>query len=266
MKNILPFFKQCLVHSRRCQCTNQAAALSFDTLLALVPFLILAFTLLSYFPIAPELIVQTEHWLLSHIVNDAGGTMTANIDQVLDQSRQLSLPSVVGLVFSTWLLMHNLQESLSCAWRARSRAKHVLLSFIYGLAMLLVPLVLTYSLMASTYLSHWLPFTSHLLSLSSCFVWLLLTYRLLPSAEVPWKSALISATLATITLTLLRSLLLAYFSWFDGYTIIYGAFVSIPIFLVWLFLIWLVILWGSIMGYTWITWTASDTQHSSSES
>src|SRR5690606_29257887 len=66
-----------------------------------------------------------------------------------------------------------------------------------------------------------------------------------PNRPVRWKDALIGGFCTAIVLESLRVGIAYYLTRFPSYTIIYGAFATIPIFLLWVYLSWMVILLGA---------------------
>jgi hypothetical protein len=76
----------------------------------------------------------------------------------------------------------------------------------------------------------------------------MLLYRLLPSATVRWREALVGALLAAIIFDLLRSLLGWYVARLPTYTVVYGTFSALPVFLLWLSLGWMALLAGALLA------------------
>ena len=66
-----------------------------------------------------------------------------------------------------------------------------------------------------------------------------------PNRSVRWKDALVGGFFTAIILEFLRVGIAYYLARFPSYTIIYGAFATIPIFLLWMYVSWLVILLGA---------------------
>jgi len=75
---------------------------------------------------------------------------------------------------------------------------------------------------------------------------LTLLYGVVPARRVEWRHALLGGTLAGLGFEIAKRGFAIYLSKVPTYTLIYGAFATIPIFLVWLYLSWLVVLTGAI--------------------
>jgi membrane protein len=76
---------------------------------------------------------------------------------------------------------------------------------------------------------------------------LILLYWLIPARRVEWSHAFVGGVLAAIAFELSKRGFAIYLQRVPTYALIYGAFATIPIFLVWLYLSWLVVLTGAIL-------------------
>jgi membrane protein len=75
-----------------------------------------------------------------------------------------------------------------------------------------------------------------------------LLYWLAPNDRVRWRHALVGALVCVGLLAILNLLLSLYFTRFPSYTIVYGAFAALPLFLLWLFAVWMSILIGALVA------------------
>ena len=76
---------------------------------------------------------------------------------------------------------------------------------------------------------------------------LTLLYAVVPNRAVEARDALIGRVLAGIAFELAKRGFAIYLTRFPTYTLIYGAFATIPIFLVWLYVSWVVVLAGATL-------------------
>jgi membrane protein len=72
-----------------------------------------------------------------------------------------------------------------------------------------------------------------------------LIYRILPHRHVPWRHALLGAAVAAVLFESGKDLFTLYVSFAPTYSVVYGTFAAVPIFLVWVYLSWLVVLLGA---------------------
>src|SRR5690606_1649811 len=69
-----------------------------------------------------------------------------------------------------------------------------------------------------------------------------------PNRKVLWRDALIGGLGTAIVLEIMRTAFAFYLTRFPSYTVIYGAFATLPIFLLWIYMSWLVILVGATVA------------------
>jgi membrane protein len=75
-----------------------------------------------------------------------------------------------------------------------------------------------------------------------------LLYRMVPSRPVLPLHALIGGVVAGIAFELMKKVFAIYVTHFPTYTLVYGAFASVPFFLIWIYLSWLVVLSGAVIA------------------
>ena len=79
---------------------------------------------------------------------------------------------------------------------------------------------------------------------------LVIAYRTVPNRYVPTRHALIGGVVAALLFELVKHLFVAYIVRVPTYKLVYGAFASVPIFLLWLFCCWMVVLIGAEVAAT----------------
>ena len=72
-------------------------------------------------------------------------------------------------------------------------------------------------------------------------------YRYVPNMPVRRGHAWIGGIFATLGIELARRLLALYISAVPTYSVVYGAFATVPILLIWIYVVWLVILLGAVL-------------------
>src|SRR5690606_30928638 len=72
-----------------------------------------------------------------------------------------------------------------------------------------------------------------------------LIYSAVPNARVPLRHALIGGLFAAVLVEVAKALFGLFVSLFPGYQLIYGAFATVPLFLLWIYLSWLIVLFGA---------------------
>ena len=235
---------------------TNAAALSFTTVLALVPAAAVTFSMLSVFPVFEEWSQELERFVYSNLVPAAGELVQSHLQEFVGQTGRLTAFGLLFLVVSALLLLFTIEETLNKIWRVEhSRSLlHRILS--YWAVLTLAPLLMGASLSMTSYLvaqafdgdgavalaRNWflgiLPFLFEVLA----FV---LLYMAVPNKPIRLLHACAGGATAALLFELTKQAFTWYITNFHSYEVIYGALSSIPIFLLWVYLSWLVVLVGA---------------------
>lgn len=241
------------------RCSQVAASLSFTTLLSLVPLLTVALGLFSRLPQFIHMEDVLRKFLFDNLLPTKAGNIVATYAlQFSDNANRLTLIGSVVLFITAIMTMLTIDHSFNAIWRvrrARPLAKRVTM---YGVGLVLGPPVIafgmalvTFALSASLGLVHEPPWLRTALfgALPVLFMTALLAalYRYVPNRSVARSHALIGGVFATALFSLAQKL----FGWFiiglPTYRLVYGAFATLPIFLLWLYLSWTVVILGALL-------------------
>jgi membrane protein len=236
-----------------------AAALSFVTLLALVPMIAVAASLIDNLPFAGGIGVALEKFLLANLLPDKAGAVIAKyVGQFAGRAEKMTLIGIAALGATAVMQMLTIEHAFNAIWKIKSPRPMVKRLIMHALALALGPLVFGSSLAATTYL------TGVSLGLVAEPPWLTtLIFRVLPLAflaglfalfywAVPRKvvvgwHAILGGILAAAAFAGMQRLFGQYVIEFPTYTLVYGPFAAVPIFLAWLYMSWTVILGGALV-------------------
>ena len=237
-----------------------AGSLTFTTLLAIVPLLTVALALSTAFPVFDEAIATLQLFLFENFLPDAAG-LTAISDQIVAFSEQAGRLTAIGLLFlvvTAVMLMLTIDDALNRIFRVRRRRPLAQQIIMYWSVLTLWPVLIGASLSMTTYLID--ASSSVLRPVPFVFTWAALTmlYILVPYRHVEFRHAAAGALVAGIAFEVAKRAFAVYLANFPTYTLIYGAFATLPIFLLWVYVSWLVVVAGAILtallpGYSVIT-------------
>jgi len=244
----------------------RASALTFFTLLSIVPVLALAFGLAKGFGLDKELEIQ----LLEKF---------AGQEEVLAQSLEFAralldttkggLIAGIGLVFlfyTVMKLLNNIEASFNDIWYVTKQRTMTRKLTDYLSIILLGPILIILANSMTIFITREIATLTETVTLIGLFkglifpllrllpyivVWILFTliYMIMPNTTVHFKSALIAGIIAGTTFQLVQWGLLYFGVGVSKYNAIYGSFAALPLFLVWLQLSWLIVLIGSEISY-----------------
>jgi membrane protein len=241
------------------RCAQAAAALSFSTLLSLVPMIAIAVAIIARLPFADGLSRSLEHFLLANLLPErAGGIIVKYVGEFTRKAQQLTLIGGLALIATALVQMLTIEHSFNAIWEVRENRPLLRRVAMHMLALLLGPLVFGGSLALTTFIasaSYGLveePFWAKadlLKAVTFAFMTAMfaLLYWAVPNRRViPWH-AVCGGLLAALGFALMQRLFGLYLAKLPTYTVVYGAFAAIPIFLLWLYLSWSVILVGALV-------------------
>ena len=234
-----------------------AAALTFVSLFALVPLLTVTLSIASALPAAGNIEDKLNEFLLQFLLPES----STQVVQYLSTLISLTAFGVIILLVSAILMLRNVEKALNDIWRNRANRKPLASFLLYWAVLSLGPAAIGFGLGIRAYLfaatNDWGGL--HLFGLGSLLIGLLpfvisaigLTclYAVVPNCQVPLRHALIGGVFAAITFTVARVLFTAVMAK-SSYTLVYGAFAAVPLFLLWIYVTWIIVLTGGVLAHS----------------
>jgi len=234
---------------------DEAASLSYTSLLSMVPLLAVVFGVASAFPVFQQWSDRLQSFVFDNFLPASGEQVQEYLEVFLASVSQLTLPGMLVLILTALLLMVRIERAFNLIWRvptARSIRNRVVM---YWAVLTLGPLALG----AAMALSAQPVFdtmamgvdSSSLARSSGVFVltWTAFTlmFFLVPNRRVPVTNALIGAFVSALLFGIAKKAFVAYVA-NASFNVIYGTLAAIPIFLFWLYLVWIVVLLGASLA------------------
>lgn len=233
-----------------------AGALSFTTVLALVPLSIVVFGVLSAFPVFEQWSEVLRDFIFANFVPSAAQAVESYLLQFSLNTGQLTAAGVITLVVTVLITLQGVETTFNRIWRVKSARPQVSRFLVYWTVLTLGALVASASIAMMTSVfaldifrtvsGAWLqrnlvgaaPFAIELVAIAAI-------YRVVPHRTVKWRHAFAGALLAAVLLEVLKRLIALYLGSFDAYERIYGQVAFFPILLLWIYLAWVSVLLGA---------------------
>ncbi len=246
-----------------------AASLSFLSLLALVPIFTIAISLLGALPAFDGARDATLKFLASNLfLPSFSDTLVRYLNEFAAKSTELSLLGAILFFAAAFTVVLTIDRTLNRIWHTGQLRPFASRMTIYWTFLTLGPLLLAATMTVNGMLvtellsgvsvpalgTLWpfvLPWLSSILGLT-------LLYRIVPNAPVRWRDALVGALVAAVVLELIKRGMAFQVAILPTYTVVYGAFAALPLFLVWLFLLWFTVLGGAMVAANLGDWGAAD--------
>ena len=236
-----------------------AAALSFTTLLGLVPMLVVGAALIEILPFGIKLSSALEQFVLTTLLPEKAGTViTKYLGQFAQRADRVTWVGLAALAVTALLQMLTIERAFDAIWKVQHRRFWHKRIGLHLLTLLVGPLVFGGALASTTFLAtasfglidepHWVR-VAITQAVPLVFLALLfgLLYWALPNRVVSRWHAGLSGGFAALAFVGMQRLFALYVVKLPTYALIYGAFAAVPIFLLWLYLSWSVILVGALV-------------------
>lgn len=236
-----------------------AAALSFATLLGLVPMIAVALGLSSHFPFGAGMNAALQKFLLANLLPEKAGTVIAKyIGQFAHRAASVTLFGLLALVVTAVMQMLTIEHAFNAIWKIKAKRPWLRRLAMHLIALLLGPLVFGGSLAVVSFVAgisfglvdepSWVSaafFRGLSFVVTAGFFALL--YWGVPNRSIPRWHAAGGGVFAALGFVAMQRLFGAYITHLPAYTVVYGAFSAVPIFLAWLYLSWTIILVGALL-------------------
>jgi membrane protein len=238
-------------------CPRMAMALSYQTLLALVPLGVLALSLFTYVDAFYKFQEDILFFLFDNLLPATISQAHELLQGIVGNAKQLTYVGIGGLAVTAILLFSSIEASFGRIWQIKTTRNFFIRLFVYIVLILLGPIALASSMTLFTWIADLTQASSgvELTSLTEYFKFIIpfgvvfiamfSLYRLIPAGKVNSLHAAIGAGTAASLFILGKHLFRLYLIYFPSYEIIYGALAILPLFLIWLYVSWLLVLLGA---------------------
>ena len=249
------------------RCVEKASALTYYTVLSLVPLAAMAYGIAKGFGFDQYM----EEYLIS-LFSDKQDI----VDMILEFSESMlartqgGLIAGVGIVVLLWSVikvMSNIESAFNEIWSVDKQRTITRKLSDYITIVLLAPFCLIISYSVTSYITDWvanmaltidwvnrfnglISFGMNLLPYSLLWFSFALLYIVMPNTKVQFKAAFISGIITGIAFQIVQYFYFKFQIGVSNYNAIYGSFAAIPLFLVWLQMSWTIILVGAGMAYS----------------
>jgi membrane protein len=237
-----------------------AGSLTFTSVISIVPLATVMLALFSAFPIFSTLQETLQRYFVANLFPDTiAKPVLGAITQFSTRANRLGLVGLIALLVSAIALMLTIDRALNAIWRVRKPRPIAQRVLIYWSSVTLGPLLLGVSLTATSYavsvargfgqlMPQGFGVVISLLEFVVIALGVAALFHYVPNTHVRWRHALIGGVFVAIGIAGAKRLLALYFSTVPTYSMVYGAFATVPIFLIWIYLSWVIVLLGAVVA------------------
>lgn len=235
--------------------TSKAASLSYTSITSAVPLLAVVLALFTAFPIFNDFKYYLDEFLSQSLFPETISTQVLGyLNTFADAASGLTAVGTIFLFVTSIMLMMTIEDSLNQIFQIKKPRPIFQRILVFWAILSIGPFALALSLWASAMIlqQHLVTGFSFLKSIMSFMVPVVfsgllmsLVYYIVPNRRIKFRDAMVGGFFTAIIFELMRVGFTMYLSYFPTYTLIYGAFAILPIFLIWVYLSWLILLLGA---------------------
>jgi membrane protein len=262
LHDVRRFVQMLVANFRANRCSQVASSLAFTTLLSLVPLVTLTIVVFGGFPVFEGLGQELRLFLVQNLLPEKAGRIIATYAlQFSQKAANLTLLGSALLALGAFTLILTIDRVFNQIWGVRHPRRWTVRIPLYWATLTIGPLLVAGAVTASSFVLSaslglidepvWVrsaAFRSAPFVLLAAFFTFL--YRAIPNRPVKLGHALVGGVAAAALLALVQKGLTLFIAGFSAFTLIYGTFTALPIFLLWLYLSWVAILAGALIAST----------------
>ena len=286
-KNLGPYIRKISLHFVDCwkrdQITIRAAALTYTTILSLVPaiavcvFLFAQVARIGQIPpgvrdflvghlppwLTPWVIKFTDFsaipdlfqgFLLRNLASGTGETVLNHLTTFVANVnfKAIGIAGFGSVLLTSVLLLFSVEHSMNAIWRAPRNKTLFRRVVLYVLALVFAPLLLFISFTLSTVVASLFPKFLFPAEMGSNIVTAILItagLKFFPNTNVRTRYALVAGIATTVAVECLKGFFAYYTKQTLIYSALYGGLSVFPFFLIWLYFNWIIVLAGTLLTY-----------------
>jgi membrane protein len=237
-----------------------ASSLTFTTLISLVPLFTVMLAIFSAFPMFGSFQAALQKYFLQSLVPDEiAKPVLAALTQFASKANRLGAVGLAVLFISALALMLTIDRTLNNIWRVRTPRPIAQRVLVYWAAATLGPFLLGVSLSLTAWAvsasRQWVgELPGGVTVLLDALEFGLLAaamaglYHYVPNTHVRWRHAIAGGFFVAAGIELAKRALAWYISQVPSFALVYGAFATVPILLVWIYLSWVIVLLGAVIA------------------
>jgi membrane protein len=243
----LKAFKDMLVSFFNDDTTYYSASLSFYSIFALLPILMVLISIVASVPIFDNYLNLMLLFIMDFINPMHSDDMLDFITLFLSNKDKLGNVGLVYALFVFTMFFKDYEYMVNKIFKIKSRPLIKTL-FYYLVFLALIPILfMTYMAILSIIVS---PILSHLLTF--IYVWLMFfwLFKISANTKIYDKPALKSSFMTVVALGIMKYMFMFYVLYNKTYLTIYGSFATLLFFFLWIYISWIIYLYGIKFLYT----------------
>ncbi len=242
---------------------TQAAALTYVTLLSLIPALAVVFSIFTAFGGLVEVHERLREFLFQALAVNQREVVADYIERFVLSANagQLGAIGTVFLFVTVTSLLSDIERAFNDIWgvsRGRTLVQRIQVYWpllTVGPLLLAVSFSFTAAVAASSVVQTLedallgVRFSGRVATTAVTCLFFTFLYHILPNTAVRWKSSIVGGFIAGVLWLVAQQLYAVYATRAITYSAIYGSLSAVPLFIIWVYVSWLITLLGASMTF-----------------
>lgn len=236
----------------------RSAALTFFTLMSLVPMLALAFGVIKGFGMESAL----ETYLYERYPDNSEMISSilsfANTVIMRTSGGLVAISGFLVLIWVTVRVFSNIENAFNTIWEVKRPRTITHRASTYTAVIFIIPILTVILVVILSYIRNLInnfsliPYSILYAIGSFVLLWLMFAaiYKIIPNTKVKFRYAAMSGFLGAIAFSIFQLVYVALQQGVSSYNIIYGSFAAVPLFLLWIQSSWQILLFGAELSFS----------------
>lgn len=235
---------------------HYASSLSFHTILALIPILLITFSIFTKMPSFKDYYEKIQSFIFSSLIPTQQELISQYLNQFMDNTGSMGAVGLIFVLYISVMFFLDYEKIISKLFKTKTRTIWEALS-TYWTMLTMMPLGLVISFYLSNIAQELFSKTGVSTSISLLkivpflVIWLLffVMFTISANAKIRFKSAFISSFVTSLVWYISKNIFVFYVAYNKTYLSIYGSFSILMFFFLWIYFSWLIYLYGVKLCY-----------------
>lgn len=233
----------------------EASALSFTSILALIPAISVCFYVFAVFPSFEDVRESLKLFVKDNFMPVFAENLSNYVGTFVDHAGKLTVTSTAAFFLISLLLVRSIDQCLNRIWRGGRRKLGAMLAIYWtlltlgpvalGIIIWIFSKVMSFAITSKASIGIPLMIAYFVFPIViECGV-LTALYIIVPRVRVKFQDALLGAIFVTVAFEVSKKIFSVFILNFSNYEAIYGAIAVIPVLFIWIYVSWWIVLLGA---------------------
>ncbi len=254
MNNKIKFF---IKEFRDKDLLHYASSLSFHTILALIPILLISLSIFTKLPSFDKYYKLIKHFIFSSLLPNQQEAISIYIDKFLNNTINMGIMGIIFVLYVSVMFFMDYEYIVSKIFKTKPKGFWESISTYWTLTTML-PIGIGIFFFASSKIQNifnsslYTNWINILFILPFLIIWILFFVLYMISAnnsKIPTKIVALSSFIASSIWYISKIIFVYYVSYNKTYTSIYGSFSTLMFFFIWIYFSWVIYIYGLKICY-----------------